>query len=77
MNRERRDRLKALLVQVHRLDPKYVDMEWSDGRGAPVAHVDGRRYTDASGAGLCPEGLYEIVDDESGSFVNRPIVAIS
>ena len=48
------------------------------GRGAPVLEVNrgrlnGHRYTDVGRHGL---GLYEIVDDDRGSFVNVLVVEL-
>jgi hypothetical protein len=52
-----------------------ITARFVSARSAPVADVDhgylrGHRYTDAGPNGF---GLYEIVDDQQGSFINVPV----
>ena len=55
--------------------PKDMTASFSGARAAPVAAIDrgplrGHRFTDVGPNGF---GLYEIVDDQRGSFVNVPV----
>jgi len=63
------------LVQRLGLVPEDFVVHYSAARAAPVADVirgyfRTRRYTDVGPGGF---GLYEIVDDGRGSFVNRTV----
>lgn len=66
------DRLSSRLIERLAVTPDELTVEWMDARAAPVAQIDqgpfhGRRYTDVGSHGL---SLYEIVDDQCGSFIN-------
>ena len=73
MTNHREEQLRGAVGHVLQLDPRHVEVRWCDGRGAPVAHVGGQRYTDLGTGGAGPRGLYEIVDDGGGSFENLPV----
>lgn len=71
----RTETLVNRVVEQLGVSPEDMTARFVGARAAPVAAVDrghlhGHRFTDVGPNGF---GLYEIVDDQRGSFVNVPV----